>query len=61
MYAAGRCPYEKFSSGIIAQSAFEWFGLDLAIFLQEDLDLAFRLFQFFSARRGQIHAFLEKS
>src|SRR6266850_1402966 len=40
---------------------FKRFSLELSVFLQQDLHLAFRLFQLLAARRGELHAFFKES
>lgn len=40
--------------------ALERLGLSFPVLLQENFDLAFRFFQFLSARSGKLHSFLEK-
>src|ERR1700680_5254824 len=39
---------------------FEWFSLKLPVLLQQDLDFAFRLFQFLAAGWRKLHTFFEE-
>src|ERR1700749_1808575 len=38
----------------------EWFGLELSVFLQQNLNFSFCLFQFFPTGGRKLHAFLEE-
>src|SRR5579863_8175481 len=44
--------------GSSVSQRFEGFGLELSVFLEQNFNFTFSLFQFLAARRGKLHALL---